>query len=962
MNVRAAYILPLYFAVASANAAVWMESRQVGEFVRAFLPDPSSTDKIRSSANLAGPPGGCCITGWVEYDFTVPLTGWYELSVQGNGLEVEYLFNPDKDGTPQWYEYGSSGNTVAGLDKIANFWLTKGHNSLRLQRYYWTGFPRMERVVLRQSDPLLAHSVRAVLSGSTSVFRARECPLLQLYGGGLETSSTVSVEVRRSLSQVESSHDVTFPASSDLQRQTVSLPCQREGDFLISFRDKKHGWFAWRDMRGVSYQVIGRATDDATSSSERRALVKDIDIARTPPDYSGGGPTQVTTSAAGLYRESGMTGFTLYQRASEAVRRQLPEPSWFAYTLEGLTPQHLYEIEVEYPDDSRRTVAIALREDLPLSYPVSGGFDTGGEFFLTHHMQKHALLFWPRSQNVRAVVMNVHDAQRAAASRIRVFERDSLPPSSVSASAGGRDFLHWYEEGDNFFSLVGTPEASRHEWRHEPRRIGVERWLRMARSAGASMVAPTVSVYSFSLYPSRYNRIFSRPDSDDLRRILLLAEKHSLQVIPELHPRADELDWPFARHPHPRPHLLLSREGQTNFFQRDGKTRNIPPHFNPLHPLNQDWYVGMIGELADRYKDSPAFKGISLRLMPWANASLNNFSSLDWGYDDFTVALFSMETGILLPNGIAPASNAQRPSPLATQARFQWLTRYARETWIAWRCRKIVELYTRIRDRLRVVRPDLVLYSTVFAWSQGDAQTQALREAGIDAELLSRIDGVTLINAQATYGRREPDDVENQRKRALLLRPYSLAGTRSNSTPPFLTSANYVEATEAVIPPEHLGLPSNTKRTWVSAAVVPSGAHLLERFAIQLARTDALILGDGGNGYSFGQPLLRDWLREYRALPAKRFQLRPDMNGSTAVWTRSESDRLLFYAVNTRHASVKIRIEFSGEGSVKRLTSGERLLLQGNHLDLTLAPFQVLAYVAAPSLRMSRAQLLPSAQ
>ncbi len=943
-----------------AGETPWGETRLAGEYVRSFLPDPTSVSRLKGAGNLAGQTGGCCITGWVEYDFNVPRTGWYELSVDGNGHEVEYLLNPGKDGTPQWYEYGSSGNVIDGLDKIGNFWLATGRNTLRLQRYYWTGFPRISKVVLRASDLVPAKTVRAALSGDTSVFRARECASLHLYAGGLTGKNTVTVEVRDPSGQIEFSLDVAFPASRDLQRRSVALPCQREGDFLVSFRDKTRGWFAWRDVRGISYQVIGPANNKMPPSSERRNLVREIDLASTPPDYFGGGPTRVVEGSAGRYRETATTGFTRYQRTPDPVRLLMPEPSWFAYSLEGLTPQRLYEVEMEYPDDARRSVVIALREDLPLSYPVSGGFDSGGEFSLTKLTQKYSLLFWPRSKNVRAVVMNVHDAHRAAASRIRVFERDQPPLPPRTDHTAGRDFMHWYEEGENFLSLVGTPEPSRHEWRQEPRRIGVERWIQLAKSGGASILAPTVSIYSFTLYPSRYNRIFSRPESDDLRRILLLAEKHGLKVIPELHPRADELDWPFADQPHPRPNLLLSREGKTNFFQRDGKPRNVPPHFNPLHPSNQDWYVAMIGELADRYKDSPALKGISLRSMSWANASLNNFSSLDWGYDDFTVAQFTKETRISLPKALAPDTHGQRPSPATAEARYQWLSRHARDAWIAWRCGKIAELYTRIRDRVRLARPDLRVYSTVFAWRDGESGNQAFREAGIDPELLSRIEGVTLINAQATYGRREPEDIENQRRRDVLLRPQAFSSDQG--TPAFLTSANYVEATDAVVPPERIGFPPNTKRTWASAALVPSGAHILERFAVQLAQTDALMLGDGGNGYSFGQPILWDWLREYKALPAKHFRAREDATDPVAVWTLDEGGGLFFYAVNREPYPVGVTFDLTGAGTVERLTTGARARLEEGRFTTALDSYQLVGYKAQPGMKLMRVSVRPPAR
>src|SRR5262249_42314664 len=84
----------------------------------------------------------------------------------------------------------------------------------------------------------------------------------------------------------------------------------------------------------------------------------------------------------------------------------------------------------------------------------------------------------------------------------------------------------------------------------------------------------------------------------------------------------------------------------------------------------------------------------------------------------------------------------------------------------------------------------------------------------------------------------------------------------------------YVEATQVVAPPSALGMP-NGSDNWISASVYPSGPNALEQYAIQLAESDAQIVGDGGNGYSLGQPETRAWFRETLALPAQRSRARP---------------------------------------------------------------------------------------
>lgn len=111
---------------------------------------------------------------------------------------------------------------------------------------------------------------------------------------------------------------------------------------------------------------------------------------------------------------------------------------------------------------------------------------------------------------------------------------------------------------------------------------------------GGDTLVPTVAVYQMSLYPSRHNVDHVVPGSLDIVRILLAkCEKYGLGLIGEFYPECRELD-----------------------------------------------------RLAGRYKDSPAFRGVCLRLMSWVDPGLNNFRSLDWGCDDYTVGLFEKETGL----------------------------------------------------------------------------------------------------------------------------------------------------------------------------------------------------------------------------------------------------------------------------------------------------------------------------
>lgn len=947
----------IVFAVAlpSTGAAAepgWSLVRPVASFDRSALTDPAAAARIRAGGSLAGAAGDGSITGQVEYDVEVPAPGWYELTVQGGGLEVEYLVDPDSKAAdrPPVTLYSTSGDSLAD-DKAGNLWLERGRHVIRLQKYFWTGFPRATAFTLRAGDGTLAKSVRVELPPGEGIFPQRGCPPLAIVASA-RAATTLTVWTREADGRARVAGSVPIPAAQSPVRLQWPLPCERVGLYTLSFGENG-GDFAYRDARWVRYEVVPRRADaratsqDAAVRAPARTLVDQVDFTLTPPSATGG-ETRVSTSAAGVYRESGDAGFTPYQRVPDAARRLMREPGWFAYRLRGVEPQQPHVLEVDYPDDAERTFVVALRESAPLAYPVSVAVDTGGPFPPSGAPQTLSMVFWPRTRDTTAVFLNAHDGRRAAAARMRLYRLDApLPPLPLPAP-GGREFLNWYEEGGNFPSLFGAPDEVT-----AGTSAATARWIEAARHFGVTTLMPTAVVYSFALYPSRFNRAFSRPDQDPLRRIVLLAEAAGLRVVPELHPRADELDWPFAATPDPRPNLLASKDGRTTLFAADGRTRSRPPLYNPIHPANQDWYVGMIGELADRYRDSPAFAGVSLRLMQWANPALNNFHSLDWGYDDFTVGSFQKDTGLRVPQG--DPSPGGRVTPAIARARYEWLTGPGRAAWIEWRTGRIAALYERIRDRLRRARPDLKLYSTVFAWEGMERGADALREAGIDTPRLAAIPGVVMVNALHTYGRREEDARVWRRSREFLTDPARLALVPGGAEagPAFLTTASYLEITDVVATPAQLGFPASTRGTWTSAGANPPGRLVLERYARQLALTDAALLGDGGNGWSLGQPVLREFVREFTSIPAERFASRADAVGPVVVRSLARRDGLFLYAVSVVDRPMAVRIRIDGARELRRAAGEARVPMRDGFVELELQPFQLVGLRASAGATVS---------
>jgi hypothetical protein len=411
--------------------------------------------------------------------------------------------------------------------------------------------------------------------------------------------------------------------------------------------------------------------------------------------------------------------------------------------------------------------------------------DSGGEFYLSDKMQTQRILHWARGKELRLVCITPQTGYRAAAARIRLYALpDGLPLLRVP-HFGGRSFGNWYEEGGSLMGIYAAPDSSL-----AGAAKAADRWAQSVAWAGGDTLIYTMAVYQFGLYPSHYNTHFTNPfTSDVVGTIVLACEKYGLHFVGEFHPEARELyspaygELPLEAGSIP-PNISVSKNGEPG-----------NKLLTPLYPRNRQWYVGMIHEFAELYKDSPAFSGVSLRLMSWVNPGLNNFHSSDWGYDDYTVNRFAKDSGLNIPG--------QAGDPQRFERRYQWLKENAWERWLDWRCSQVTQLHKQIAEDVRAIRSDLKVYV------QGDFDD--LRGAGIDPHALSQIPGVVLLGG-SFYGRRERSLDGNYRQRDKLIDPEKLKKLCPDGKGgSFLFSAGYFEATEAVVPPESIGFTPQTK-------------------------------------------------------------------------------------------------------------------------------------------------------
>jgi hypothetical protein len=169
----------------------------------------------------------------------------------------------------------------------------------------------------------------------------------------------------------------------------------------------------------------------------------------------------------------------------------------------------------------------------------------------------------------------------------------------------------------------------------------------------------------------------------------------------------------------------------------------------------------------------------------------------------------------------------------------------------------------------------------------------------------------------------------------------------------FLIGNYYFEASEPVLPPTALGYPANTPTGWISAVIAPSGRHFLERYAVALAESDARLLGDGGNTYTLGQPVLREFLDAYRCLPETPFVPRADARDPVAVWERAP----LFYAVNREPFAVPVCIRLTGAARVRDLAAQREIAAPDGTLAFDLEGYGLRVFAAPAGMRIAAAEI-----
>jgi hypothetical protein len=371
------------------------------------------------------------------------------------------------------------------------------------------------------------------------------------------------------------------------------------------------------------------------------------------------------------------------------------EPHWQAYpmNIEAVGVPHL--VEIEYPNDREQHLGISVVEPDASGRFVTISRDSGvyveGLGAAEHsEVQKHRLVFWPRTSSPMLLVTNQHPTAAARFGRLRVTKRSSnsiaVEPWASSTPSGRlvAAYLARPIRGESPDDWLAYYE-------------GASRLAEYLNYAGYNAAAINVMAGGGTIFPKSILETAPHmdirpigveadiPTADGLELMFRVFDRCGLALVPAL-----EFDVPLpeleALRQQSEPQIAgieLVGPGGHTWLEAHSTERGLTPHYNLLDDRVQRAMLEVVRQLVARYGRHRSFASLSVQLSGRGYAML---PGLEWGLDDTTIEHFERDTGIRLPVD-GPNRFAVRQSLL--------LGEHA-DAWRAWRAARVTQFYEQL--------------------------------------------------------------------------------------------------------------------------------------------------------------------------------------------------------------------------------------------------------------------------
>lgn len=714
----------------------------------------------------------------------------------------------------------------------------------------------------------------------------------------------------------------------------------------------------------------------------------------------------------------------------------------YRFQLKHVNKPHM--LIVSYPDDKRRHMMI---NDC-LSFDTSTGIFTDEEYKPTNTVREIHRIFYPRTTDMTLVFMSWGKNEPAAAFGFVVYELEELKESRFKkyGTDETRKFGVQYEDPGSPGGDLGT--VSYEEW--------MDRVIEYEKHVGRNMIIHPINWYSGPLFDSkkqpaecrfgvalperrRYVIVSTKP-ADRVTAFLDKCESAGIDFVGGMtllrlgnlmknmnvdmesiaagadtynNVRFDNKvqvtcnDWTTPYNAVNEEKMVA--EGYNSFADVDYEkfeyaygepyiygggsytdTFRGAPIFNPLHPEVQRQLVEYFEEISEKYGRKKAFKGVSINI--W-HGTFIWFCSLQVGYDDYTVNLFTKETGIQIP--------CEPTDPDRFRKRYDFLIHRNRKLWIDWRCKKIHELILKLRDALRTYNSSLDLY--LCAWVSEpmylhlfgayNESTQypavlgvddILKEGGINLSLFTEDEGIHI----SVSHNQHRDSCDWQNEGAMLSEEKSHvchdlnymddSWTKVIKQLPGSGSFTFDTWTEGW--GKHISMPFNRHEPgidkvldelkveeaifyedtckmeedgfwfdcqWQITSCFPPGRNYLEPFAHAVAEWDSLYLLRGGLYHDGSHAKeMQEYASVFTNLPAIKFDTVQGSGDPVVVRELNRNGQYYVYAVNREpyNVTVKIKLERAANVCNLRVTEEGSIVKE---IELELKAFGIEAFVCS---------------
>ena len=900
---------------------------------------------------------------WVEYDFEVPSDGWYGLYFQDlpnlareimvDGERVALALGESPKSAAELLGVPLQTMTQGGWTKGANLPLKAGKHTMRLQRIGRMGFPAgMPRAwEVRAAGTTPADRIQARVAGYREL-RKGEPLKLSLIGGFGPAATYEIFRIDELNSRSERVAWVEFPESKKFITRTVEIPSTNEGVFQVHAKAGNR-LLTPAEFIESSYFVVDTRTYPGSGGRDAKMdLLYDVDcVANTingkPVEaganyWEANGATRVSETVAGRYRESNNG---LGPGTDPHPKNIATNFSGFAYLFEIPDAGKPYQIEIDHPDDDWRSVCVSVADIFDKAnrkgyLPPTFAYETGGYLPLSNSMLTEKFMFWPNGKEINVGLVSSRTGKRAAAAHIRVFEVQGRLPAQTKGSDGRfvglymEEMKRWHT---HFNTAKSLPPAVRDY-------IGLNRTMEWAAYTGVNAFWPTATAYQEATYDAREAGGFLLQAYNVPRLAALLGEKYHLGFVAEIFlAKQNYFNEKTMTEGAETPKDLYTASWWGYRACDSRSSGGILPSWNILHPHVQKKMIAVYGELADTLGDTKSFLGMSGRLDAWQWDGLFALSSLNWGYEDWTIHQFEKDTGISVPG--------EATDPQRYEKRYRYLTSSGmKEKWVAWRKGRVTDFLLRLSARIRQAKSSATLFLVGNAATDESHRpsvsprlSERLEGMGIDLAVLAKEPGVSIMPA-GSFGRGKTRTyLTDQEAYDVFMDPDYIAAGKGRVRS-FAEFGSYQEWGDE-FPLAKLGNP--LERWWYTTGSDAAGRNALERFSTVLAEQDTMAIRDGGYPLLYGRrAFFSEWMAEFSQLPRLPFDPVPFARDPVAVWQRTGQSELLFYVVNREQYPVAISLKLKAATEVTRLGNQESVKLKEGWLALDLKPYELRAFRA----------------